>query len=305
MGSQTGSGLGRRRSTARRVIVSALVVICLATFTLYFREPGDSGPFHSLQSGVSSIVAPVQKGATSAVRPLRDLWGWSTSLVNARDRAATLEKENERLNSLIAGAQIDREELRQQKLISGVGEDYTTDYALVPAQVIGVSPSNWYARAQLYVGSDRGVVKNSPVLAGAEGRPALVGKITSVSANASEVTWITDSQSAVGIAIPDASPAKGILQASSIPGQLIATDIPREAGVKKGAVVETGGFAASRALSVFPAGLPVGLVSSTGPSDQGTERTIQVSPFVDPRGVKYVVVLAPKSELAKRRASGG
>jgi rod shape-determining protein MreC len=305
MSTQTGSGLGRRRSTARRVIIAALVVICVATFSLYFRESGDSGPLHSFQSGVGSVVAPVQRGATSAVRPLRDLWGWSTSLIDARDRAASLERENARLQGVAAAAQIDKEEMRQLRLLAGVGEDYRADYDLLPAPIISNSTTpSWYARAGVYVGSDDGVVINSPVLAGVKGGEALVGKVTSVEANSSDVTWITESRFSVGVTIPDAGSAKGILQASSLPGQLVATDVRREAPVKEGQVVATGGFAQTRPLSIFPANIPVGLVSSPGVGDSGTERTVQVKPFVDPRGIKYVVVLAPKSALAKRRASG-
>lgn len=306
MSTQPGSGLGRRRSTARRVIIATLVVVCLATFSLYFRESGDSGPLHSLQTGVSSLVAPVQKGATSAVRPLRDLWGWSSSLVDARDRAASLERENERLTSQLAGLQIDQEELRLLRQQAGVGEDYRADYDLVPASIISNSTTNFYARAGLRVGTDDGVVLNSPVLAGSDiERAALVGRISKVSSSWSEITFITESQFAVGITIPDAKSAKGLLQAGSLPGSLIATDVASEKPVKEGQVVATGGFAQTRPLSIFPANIPIGLVTSAGAADSGAVQTVQVTPFVDPRSVKYVVVLAPKSETAKQRASGG
>jgi rod shape-determining protein MreC len=184
-----------------------------------------------------------------------------------------------------------------------VGEDYKTDYTRVPAELIGFPPTNWYARGALYVGSDSGVVVNSPVLAGVTDGEALVGKITSVTPNSSVVTFITESAFYVGITIPDPR-ARGILQASSTPGQLIATNIPRERRVEPNQLVATGGFSKIDSPSVFPPGIPVGLVTSVGSSDPDAQQTVQVKPFVDPRSVSYVVVLAPTSDMAKRRASG-
>ena len=87
MGTQANSGIARRRATFRRVTIAALVLVCLALFTGYFRET-DGGPLHGAQSTAAGVVAPVQEVATRAVQPFRDAWGWATSLKDARDRAA-------------------------------------------------------------------------------------------------------------------------------------------------------------------------------------------------------------------------
>jgi hypothetical protein len=67
-----------------------------ASTTGYFRE-SDDGPLHGAQSAAASVISPVQEVATRAVEPFRDAWGWASSLKDARDRAAALQTEVDRL----------------------------------------------------------------------------------------------------------------------------------------------------------------------------------------------------------------
>ena len=58
-----------------------LAVVSVGLFTGYFRE-GTAGPLHGAQSGVGGVIAPLQSFASKAVQPVRDGWGWLTSLVD-------------------------------------------------------------------------------------------------------------------------------------------------------------------------------------------------------------------------------
>ena len=95
------TGIARRRANVRRLVIAALVIVCLAIFTGYFRE-STSGPLHGAQSATASVVAPVQEVATKAVKPFRDAWGWANSLKDARDRASALQTEVEGLRGIAA-----------------------------------------------------------------------------------------------------------------------------------------------------------------------------------------------------------
>ena len=53
------TGIARRRANVRRAVIAVLVVVCLATFSVYFRE-STGGPLHGAQSAAASVVAPVQ-----------------------------------------------------------------------------------------------------------------------------------------------------------------------------------------------------------------------------------------------------
>jgi rod shape-determining protein MreC len=303
------SGIARRRSTVRRVVIAGLVVLCLVIFTGYFRESG-SGPFHSVQNGAASVVAPVQEVATRAVEPVRDGWGWISSLRDARDRAAALETENEALRAAAADNAVRDQKLQELEALQGVAATINAetglkgDYGTVTGLVYARSVTDWYRSARIDVGSSDGVVRNSPVVAGNTRGAALVGVVTAVSSNSAEVAFITDGRTEVGASIPQAGNYQGLVQ-STTPGELEMTGIPRAAPVRPNQTVVTGGFSSLNLPSIYPRGIPIGQVTSVGSQEVDVQQTVQVTPFVDPRQLTYLVVLTPESREAKRRAAGG
>lgn len=301
------SGIARRRATMRRGIIAALVIVCLVIFTGYFRE-GDEGPLHDVQATSASVISPVQEGATRAVQPFRDAWGWMTSLKDARDRAAALQDENDALQARVADDTVRDQRLAELESLLGIDAMLDTGrelggYRREVGLVIQRSFTDWYRSARVDVGSADGVVRNSPVVAGTNTGAALVGYVTSVGSNSAAVAFVTDGRTEVGATIPEAGNFPGVLQ-STTPGQLQLTGVPRAAGIKQGQTVATSGFRVKNLLSVYPPGIPVGAVTSFGSQEVDVQQTVQVTPYVDPRTLSYLVVLVPESEKAKERAAG-
>ena len=123
------------------------------------------------------------------------------------------------------------------------------------------------------------------------------------SANSASVAFVTDGRTEVGATIPEAGNFPGVLQ-STTPGQLQLTGVPRAAGIRQGQTVVTSGFKVRNLLSVYPPGIPVGVVTSFGSQEVDVQQTVQVTPYVDPRKLTYLVVLVPTSPKAKERAAG-
>lgn len=299
MGTQASTPLAKRRSNVRRGFLAALVVGCLLLFTAYSTE-GEGGPLHGLQGAVGAIIAPIQGGTTRAVQPLRDAWNWGTSLVDARDEAARLKAENETLRTLLVQQQFDDADTKRIEALEGVGDEFRVDYARVPASIIGLSTAPWYHRARLNRGRDDGIRVNSPVMARGDAE-GLVGVITQVFPNSSIVTFISEPRTSIGVVIEGADGARGILSPSG-PNQLQVTGIPADKPVDQGQPVFTAGFSGLRVPSVYPRGIPIGLVLGAGGSDTDVVQKVQVAAFVNPRELAYVVVLAPTSDDAIRRA---
>lgn len=302
MGTQTRPGPFRRRSTARRAGIVGLVIVCLALFTLYFRE-SSSGPLHGIQDATGGAVAPLQEGASAAVAPLRDGWSWLRETRDARSRAADLEAENADLRAQLVEAQAVAERAAAEAGLDTAGLDFTQDYARLEADVIGLSPTNWYSTGKLSVGRDDGAVVNSPVIAPTEEGSALVGVIIASQGGSSKVQFITDSRTQVGATVLGAGAPPGILRATTS-GQLSLDGVPRDFGVREGQVAVTAGFSDTKLPSVYPPDIPIGQISGVGKQEADVEQTIQVTPFVDPRTLRTVIVLAPVSAKAKRRATG-
>lgn len=306
--STTGSsGIARRRATLRRGVIAALVVACLAIFTGYFRE-SSAGPLHGVQSAAAGVVSPVQEVATRAAEPFRDAWGWITSLRDARNRAATLQAEVDELRGQVVFSAVQQQRLTELESLLGVEplvearselDGYRVEVALVNTRSI----TDWYRSARITKGSDDGIVRNAPVLAGTGRGAALVGVVTSVSSDSADIAFITDGRTQVGATVPEAGAFPGLVRSTS-PGQLSLTDIPREAPVKPLQAVVTGGFSGGGLPSLYPPGLPIGQITSVGRQEVDVAYTVQVTPYVDPRGLTYLAVLVPESPEAKRRAQG-
>ena len=307
MASSATTGIARRRANVRRGVIAALVILCLAIFTGYFRE-SDEGPLHGAQSAAASVIAPVQEVATRAVEPFRDAWGWASSLKDARDRAAVLEREVELLRNEAVFSDVQAQRLAELEQLLEVealvdASQNLGGYEAVSGLVISRSVSPWTRSGRVTVGRDDGVVRNSPVLAGSTQGAALVGLVTNVSADSADVAFITDGRTEVGARIPEAGPYPGLLE-SITPGQLRLTGIPKEAAVQQGQAVVTGSFGVRGLLSPYPPGLPVGVVTSVGTQEVDVDRTVQVTPFVDPRTLDHLSVLVPRSADAIARARG-
>ena len=291
----------------RRGIIAALVLACLVIFTGYFRE-GSAGPLHGVQTNAASVMAPVQEVATRAVQPFRDGWGWATSLKDARDRAASLEEQNEVLQARAADNAVRDQRITELESLLGVDAMLDTGkelggYRRETGLVVGRSVTDWYRSARVAVGSSDGVVRNSPVVAGTNTGAALVGYVTQVSSNAAEVAFITDGRTEVGATIPESGNYPGLVQ-STTPGQLQLTGVPRAAALHQGQTVVTSGFKVKNLSSIYPPGIPIGAVTSFGSQEVDVQQTVQVTPYVDPRRLTYLVVLVPESTEAKERASG-
>ncbi len=286
---------------ARRLIVGGLVVLCVIVLSIYGRETS-SGPLHGIQSGASTLVTPVQDGMSRAVQPVRNAWDWAKSLVNARDRAAQLAKENQQLKAEIVQGQFNYEENQRLIQIPGLGNAWNVDYTQVPADIIGWSASPYYDEARIDKGTSSGVIVNAPVIAAGTAGPALVGVITQAGPISSTVSFLSQPQSSVGVTITEANSAFGILQPTA-PGAFEITGIPVGKPIADGDIVYTAGFRDLGQLSIYPRGIPIGVVEGVGHRETDVEQTVQVDPFVDPNSLAYVVALAPKSALAKQRAS--
>ena len=99
------------------------------------------------------------------------------------------------------------------------------------------------------------------------------------------IEWLEGEPNAVGL-IKAASGQVGILSLELIPNAV---------HVGENDVVTTAGFKTDRLASYYPAGIPIGRVSSVSGNDTtGDTKVIQVTPFADFRHITDVLVLEPK-----------
>ena len=261
----------------RRAVLAVLVALSLVLLTAYFGESAGGG-LHSLQRGVLEVIAPVQEGASRALKPFRDLFGWFGDTLGARDERDKLKKERNQLRRLVG---LDK-------------SDSLQGYTPVTARVIGRSPTIWYATITVDKGSSAGVRLDQPVVNG----DGLVGKVTAVTGGASQITLLTDHASGVSArvltpVVTDAGNGiTGIVQpAVGRPQDLLLEFVPRRAKILKGDTVVTAGSQSTKLESLFPANIPIGTVTKVDDTEQSQYQRVHMRPFADLRRLDFVQVL--------------
>src|SRR5918999_1910046 len=182
----------------RRAALAVFVALSIAILTAYFGESG-GGFFHTLQRGAQEAFAPIETGASRALKPVRDLFGWAGDTFDAKSENEDLKREVERLRAELADAQTAQRDADQLKGLVGLAreEGFPQGTEPVTARVIARSPTVWYSSITIDKGSSDGVKRDQPVLAAGSDPESgelggLAGKVTSVSGGTAQVTLITD-----------------------------------------------------------------------------------------------------------------
>jgi rod shape-determining protein MreC len=283
----------------RRAILAALVVISLILLTDYFGE-SPSSPLHTVQRGIVEVFSPIQQGASTILSPIRDIGNWFSETFKARGQVGQLKREVATLQSKLAQAQFRLSQEPQLNNLVRLDQSHgIAAYHPVTAGVIFRDASLWYQQVEVNKGSDDGVRMNDPVI----GDRGLVGDVTVVGPTYSEVTLITDHSMAVAAQVEDGAGDSGVLQpAVGDPNQLSLTQLPTTAtGIRQGELVVTVGFRSGHLQDLYPAGIPVGTVSSSfSPDTLANSGTIPVNPVVDLLHLSTVQILtAPYAGAAR------
>jgi rod shape-determining protein MreC len=272
----------------RRVVLGLLVASSLILLTAYFGESAGGG-LHSVQRGVLDVVSPIQEGASKALKPVRDLFGWAGDTFDAKGQLKDVRKDRDALRAQNIQLQAKlREQGQLGDQIALNKEHELTDNRPVSAHVVGQDPNLWFTQITIDVGTSSGVVPNQAVVNG-EG---LVGKVTSATSSNAIVTLVTDHTTQIGATVSE-SGVRGIVQVEAghptdlVLGSLSGKDVvrPGETVVTSGTVSNVGKFP-----SPYPRDIPIGRVTHV--DDAGSDnQQVHVVPFANGRRLDLVEVL--------------
>jgi rod shape-determining protein MreC len=283
----------------RRAALGLFVGLSVAVLTVYFGESG-SGLLHALQRGAQEALAPLETGASRALKPVRDLFGWADDTFEAKDENDRLKEEVRRLRQDLAEAQTAKRDARQLRGLVGLHRDegFPQGTAPLAARVIARSPTVWYSTIKIDKGSGDGVREDQPVIAAG----GLAGKVTRVTGGTAEVTLITDAESAVSAQVmPDG--ANGIVKPEvGNPNDLLLDFIEKGRRITEGTTVVTSGFTSSKVESLFPRGIPIGKVRKVDLDEIELYQRVHVKPFADLKRLDVVQVLTKKPPAARASA---
>ena len=242
------------RSRRRQLtVLAALLAAAIVCITIDFRQP-DGGPVDRLQRLAVAAFGPLQRGASAVVRPVADLAALPGELGGLRDDNRRLEAEVARMR---AQERTYADVLGENRRLRGaLGMARRCGCRTVGATVVAGSGSNFQLSVTVDAGSRQGVRRDMAVV-DADG---LVGRVTQVTADYAIVLLITAPASGVAATLGRGK-GPGIVKGSG--AQLLSFQ-PVRAGtpVRRGDPVLTQAYQGS----VFPAGLPIGVVERVDPA---------------------------------------
>lgn len=285
----------RKQIRRRRAVALGLIALCIVSLTVYFSET-TGGILHTMQRGAMEVLSPLQSLASGAIKPARDAVNWVGDSFEAKGQNEKLEAElkDARIRQArLEQAAAENEELRGL-LDFRRSDAFPAGRKAVTARVIVRSPSEWFGRVTINAGSNDGVRRNDPVIAGGDNGGSLVGKVTTVAGNSAQVTLLTDSDSGVAAMISGKN-ILGVVKPSSGAGSddLQLQYIRQRGTIKEGEMVVTSGTVTepSEVDSLFPSGIPIGEVSEVNGEERRLYGRVDVSPYADIHDVQIVDVL--------------
>ena len=280
-------------------MLALLVGLSIALLTAYFGESA-SGGLHAIQRGFLQALAPLQEGASRALKPARDLVGWAGDVFDAKSENKKLHRQVRDLQGRLAQSEAASRDARELRALVGFNRSsaFPAGYSPVSARVIARSPTVWYSTITIDKGSDQGLRVNQPVTSGT----GLIGKVSDVAPDAARVTLLTDHTSGVsGQVVPDG--ANGLVKATvGNPSDLLLDFVQKGRPVPKGATVITSGWRSSHLESLFPRGIPIGAVTRSDSNERELYQRVHLRPFADLRNLDVVEVLTRGGSAAGQKA---
>jgi rod shape-determining protein MreC len=275
-------------------VVGGLVLLSLVLITFSFREPS-TGALHQVEAAGATVLRPFEVAAERVARPFRDVYGYFAGLVHVKRENERLKAEvNQLRQQALQGEEARQQNTRFRQLLQYVdGPLFPNDYSPVNTRIISWA-SEFDQQVVIAAGSGDGIKQDTPIVTS----DGLVGRVTDVAGSSAQVTLLTDENSAVQ-ARDQITGAFGLVRHGQGEGSLVLDRVPKEQNVQAGDIIVTAGTRSKQYPSLFPAGIPIGVVTSVGQSDIASYKQIQIDPFVDFSDLDAVTALITRKRMPK------
>lgn len=269
--------------------MACLVLLSFVLITLSFRSSALDG----VQGTAAGVLRPFEVGANRVARPFRDAIGWVHGLADAKSQNAALRRQNERLvQQLIRSQSAVKENAYLRRQLDYHGAPTEAAFAKVNAEVLANPQNDLEQSLTIAAGSNNGVAAGDVVRT----PDGLVGVVDRAFPSVSRVRLLTDGDSNVNATDAAHPTSVGIVSSGSGSNSLILDNVQKSSYVGVDDVIMTAGTLGKGALpSMFPRGIPIGVVTSESDNDIDPYHSIQVRPYVDFSSVQSVIVLVRKT----------
>ena len=260
-------------------IICFTVVLCLTVFSVVLSA---SGHAWFLKDAFNVISTPFRAAFNYCADGITGFFDYFTEFDRILKENEQLRAENDELKKLQADLEVLKEENAWLRDFLEV-KNHNTTFEFTDATVVGKNSSSAHSTLTLNKGSLHGIAEGMVVITG----QGVVGRVTEVGLNTSEVLCVTDISSSIG-ALVERSAMIGIIEGyyENECRFLYTTGFADISDISVGDVIISSGSG-----SIYPYGLKIGTVTDITIDDASRSVIATVKSAVDFESISRVMII--------------
>ncbi len=273
----------RHKTVVTFVVFTLFCIVSLSVRTSTFTLTVE-GVFSAMVMPFQKAYNGIQNGVSRMFKGFSELGEATQELEKARKQLKKFESIDEKMRVLTE--QLDETSAENEKLRATLGMKERLEYDTIAAMIISKDPDNWFRTILVNRGSNDGVKVNMPVVAYQGDQKAVVGKVMEVRGSVSRIAPVISPDVRIGVKLRD-SGFPGLVYGHPGNPRFCKMDyLSRAAQVRPGDVVVTSGQG-----GVFPAGLMVGKVITSGLLESSPYQRAIIQPTINYNLVEQVFII--------------
>ncbi len=268
------------RRANQRITLVMLILVSLTLLTLDYHGEANK-TITNIRNGFQSAISPIQRGIADALHPVGNFFAGAFNYGSLEAQNTALSRELGKADRQLYEQRAEENQIRQVQALDHI--KFASNLASVDAPVISQPSSNFEYTLEIGVGTSQGVGVGMPVV----GLRGYVGSVLSASSSTAVILLEQDIRTHIGVRFTQKSGGSelGVLNGQGDGRPLTAlVNLPAP---KKGSIVYTSGLYGE----LYPAGLPVGVVSKVSPASGQLQDNVTVTPLVNVDNLQFVRVL--------------
>lgn len=270
-----------KKKWIRNLIVAVVLMIVFLTLAVNTIQPREN--LTIVEKGLRIAASPFQYGFKGINDGVSSFFSYFTDKGALQQENDTLKKEVNQLHSQLTQMdEISMENIRLKELLEYKNQT-VGQYNLQLAEIIAENNNNLQHTITLNKGSNAGIITGMTVM----NHSGLIGRISAVMPESSEVLLLPDRESAVGARVWSTREVIGVVEGDGTDtSTLQMVHLPHDADIYVGDDIITSGLD-----GVYPSGIHIGEVTAIEYSTNGLTKTAYVKPYVSFSRLEEVFVL--------------
>ncbi len=270
-----------KKKWLRNLLVALVLLVLFFTLAVRTVQPRENLTF--IEKGLRIAASPFQYGFKGINDSVSGFFSYFTEKEALQQENDAMKKEISQLHSQLTQMDEVRMENIRLKELLGYKDATRGQYNLQLAEIIAENNNNLQHTITLDKGSNDGVVTGMTIM----NHSGLIGRITAVMPESSEVMLLPDRESAVGARVWSTREVIGVVEGDGTDSATLQMiHLPHDADIYVGDDIVTSGLD-----GVFPGGIHIGEVTAIEYSVTGLTKTAYLKAYVNFSRLEEVFIL--------------